>query len=126
MTVSLDLKFVKAYKDLSDLEESLAPDIMLKLYAYYKQAVLGNTFFMEENDSIGYADITKNWITDKLPFSYLIKGKKFSMDTKMDVLNWNAKSSLDSLNLICKERHKGLDGISKTWSEVAINITSTF
>ena len=36
MTVSLDLKFVKAYKDLSDLEESLAPDIMLKLYAYYK------------------------------------------------------------------------------------------
>ena len=45
MTVSLDLKFVKAYKDLSDLEESLAPDIMLKLYAYYKQAALGNTFF---------------------------------------------------------------------------------
>ena len=50
----------------------------------------------------------------------------FSMATKMDVLNWNAKSSLDSLNLICKELHKGLDGISKTWSEVAINITSTF
>ena len=45
MTVSLDSKFAKAYKDLSDIEESLAPDIMLKLYAYYKQAVLGNTFF---------------------------------------------------------------------------------
>ena len=56
----------------------------------------------------------------------LINDKKFSMATKMDVLNWNAKSSLDSLNLICKELHKGLDGISKTWSEVAINITSTF
>ena len=48
------------------------------------------------------------------------------MVTKMDVLNWNAKSSLDSLNLICKELHEGLDGISKNCSEVAINITSTF
>ena len=48
------------------------------------------------------------------------------MSTKMDVLNWNAKSSLDSLNYVCKELNKGLDGISKTWSEVAINISSSF
>ncbi|MBT3547170.1 MAG: YceI family protein [Flavobacterium sp.] len=79
-----------------------------------------------ENDSLGFADITMNGITEKLPFTYTIEDKTFSMSTKMDVLNWNAKSSLDSLNLICKELHKGLDGISKTWSEVAINISSTF
>ena len=45
MTVSLDSKFAKAYKDLSNIEESLAPDIMLKLYAYYKQAVLGKKYY---------------------------------------------------------------------------------
>ena len=45
MTVSLDSKFAKAYKDLSDIEESLAPDIMLKLYAYYKQAVLCKKYY---------------------------------------------------------------------------------
>jgi len=44
MTESLDVKFTKAFNDLSELEENLAPDIMLKLYAYYKQAVIGNTF----------------------------------------------------------------------------------
>ena len=44
MTVSLEMKFTKAFNDLSELEENLAPDIMLKLYAYYKQAVIGNTF----------------------------------------------------------------------------------
>ncbi len=44
MTVSLDMKFTKAFNDLSELEENLAPDIMLKLYAYYKQGVIGNTF----------------------------------------------------------------------------------
>ena len=44
MTFNLDIKFTKAFNDLSELEENLAPDIMLKLYAYYKQAVIGNTF----------------------------------------------------------------------------------
>ncbi|MDG1423755.1 MAG: acyl-CoA-binding protein [Flavobacteriaceae bacterium] len=44
MTLNLDIKFTKAFNDLSELEENLAPDIMLKLYAYYKQAVIGNTF----------------------------------------------------------------------------------
>lgn len=79
-----------------------------------------------ENDSMGYSDITMNGITKKLPFKYTIDGKAFSMKTKMDVLNWNAQSSIDSLNAICRDLHKGLDGVSKTWSEVAIDIKSTF
>lgn len=79
-----------------------------------------------ENDSLGFANITMNGITEKLPFIYTIQEKKFSMQTQMDVLNWNAKSSIDSLNAVCKDLHKGLDGVSKTWSEVAINISSTF
>jgi acyl-CoA-binding protein len=40
----LDIKFTKAFEKISELEESLAPDVMLKLYAYYKQAVAGDTF----------------------------------------------------------------------------------
>lgn len=79
-----------------------------------------------ENDSLGYANITMNGITKKLPFNYTIEGKAFAMQTKMDVLNWNAQNSIDSLNAVCKELHKGLDGVSKTWSEVAIDIKSTF
>lgn len=79
-----------------------------------------------ENDSLGYANITMNGITNKLPFNYTIEGKAFSMQTKMDVLNWNAQNSIDSLNAICRDLHKGLDGVSKTWAEVAIDITSTF
>jgi len=81
---------------------------------------------MIENDSMGYADLTMNGISDKLPFKYTIDGKKFSMTTSMDVLNWNAKSSIDSLNAVCKDLHKGLDGISKLWSEVAISVNTTF
>ena len=44
MAENLDLKFTEAFNKLSELEEVLAPDIMLKLYAFYKQAVIGDAF----------------------------------------------------------------------------------
>lgn len=81
---------------------------------------------MLENDSIGHAHLTMNGITNKLPFKYTVTDQSFTMNTKMDVLNWNAQSSIDSLNTICKDLHKGLDGISKLWSEVAISVNTTF
>ena len=38
----LDIEFKKAFQLLSETKENLAPDVMLKLYAYYKQAISGN------------------------------------------------------------------------------------
>jgi hypothetical protein len=79
-----------------------------------------------ENDSLGYANIKMNNVTKKLPFTYSITGKEFSMSATMDVNNWNAQDALASLNTACLDLHKGADGVSKTWPDVAIAITSTF
>jgi hypothetical protein len=79
-----------------------------------------------ENDSLGYANIMMNNVTQKLPFTYTITDKDFAMSATMNVNNWDAKNALTSLNNECKDLHKGTDGISKTWEEVAINISSTF
>lgn len=79
-----------------------------------------------ENDSVGYANIKMNGITDKVSFLYRIKGNTFSMNATMDVANWNALDAINSINTVCKELHKGADGVSKTWSEVALNIKSSF
>lgn len=49
MTSKLDIKFNKAFNNLSALEKNLAPDIMLKLYAYYKQALAGDNFSYDGN-----------------------------------------------------------------------------
>ncbi len=81
---------------------------------------------MIETDSTGQVEMTMNGVTNKLPFSYTLEGKKFGMTTTMDVVNWNAQSSIDSLNAVCNDLHKGLDGVSKLWSEVAINATIDF
>jgi len=41
MMKNLDYRFKKAYEISSTLKEELPPDIMLRLYAYYKHAMIG-------------------------------------------------------------------------------------
>ena len=52
MNDSLDISFKKALKKTAKLEEVLAPDIMLKLYAYYKQAVVGDSFSYDREPDV--------------------------------------------------------------------------
>ncbi|WP_255164381.1 acyl-CoA-binding protein [Polaribacter dokdonensis] len=40
----LDQNFNDAFQKLSKLEKTIAPDLMLQLYAYHKQANFGNNF----------------------------------------------------------------------------------
>lgn len=42
MGKDLDVAFESAFYKISNLETKLPPDVMLKFYAYYKQATLGN------------------------------------------------------------------------------------
>lgn len=42
--LQLDADFKVAFDKVSALKEAIAPDIMLKFYAYYKQATFGNNF----------------------------------------------------------------------------------
>ncbi|MGB1042216.1 MAG: YceI family protein [Tenacibaculum sp.] len=79
-----------------------------------------------ENDSLGHANLTMNGFTNKLPFKYTVNGKVFSLSANMKISDWKANNALTSLNEACKDLHKGADGVSKTWDDVAINITTTF
>ena len=47
-----EISFKKALKKTAKLEEVLAPDIMLKLYAYYKQAVVGDSFSYDRETDV--------------------------------------------------------------------------
>lgn len=78
------------------------------------------------DESNGVAEIKMNGEKQNVPFTYTIVGKTFNMQATIDVNQWNASAALASLNQICKDLHKGSDGVSVTWSEVALNITSTF
>ena len=53
MNDALDIQFKEAYSIISELsQDTFAPDVMLKLYAYYKQATYGdnNPEYIETNE----------------------------------------------------------------------------
>tara|TARA_R110002124_G_scaffold233351_4_gene398566 strand:+ start:1834 stop:2451 length:618 start_codon:yes stop_codon:yes gene_type:complete len=106
------------------------PDRDSKLKKFFF-GVMDNTSLLSgkltlTDDTNGAALITMNGVTADLPFTYTIEGKEFKLNATMNLDNWNAQNAVDSLNVVCKDLHKAADGISKTWSEVSINITSFF
>ena len=57
---------------------------------------------------------------------YTLVDGKFTFDTSVDMKMWNALSGINALNTECDELHKGADGKSKLWSEVALSFSTQF
>lgn len=78
-----------------------------------------------EKEASGNAEITMNGISQKFPFTYIINNQKVTIEATIDLNNWKAQSAIEALNLACNDLHKGADGVSKTWSEVKLEIVTT-
>lgn len=71
------------------------------------------------------ASITMNGVTNDLPMNIVILDeRRVTLTGTMNLKDWNALDALASLNKICYELHKGPDGISKTWEDVAIEVST--
>lgn len=49
MISKLDIEFNEVFKGISETKEKLPTDVQLRLYAYYKQAIKGDTFVFDSN-----------------------------------------------------------------------------
>lgn len=66
-------------------------------------------------------DVTLNGETQNIPLSYEMDGdNKITFNGVMELENWNALDAVASINKACEILHTGKDGVSKTWSEVAV------
>lgn len=76
------------------------------------------------NDSY-IASITMNGVTSNLPLDIKItEGRRVTLTGTMNLKDWNALDALASLNKVCFDLHKGADGVSKTWEDVAIEVAT--
>ncbi|WP_299056118.1 acyl-CoA-binding protein [uncultured Polaribacter sp.] len=62
MVPNLDIAFNDAFDKISTLRKAIAPDIMLKFYAYYKQANYGNKFSSTKVSSVRSAFKFNAWV----------------------------------------------------------------
>ena len=81
--------------------------------------------------TIKYADstctvaLTMNGVTQDLPLEVEItEERRVNMTGVMDIKSWNALEALEALNKVCFDLHKGRDGVSKTWEDVAIEVST--
>ncbi|WP_067149739.1 YceI family protein [Pseudotamlana agarivorans] len=72
------------------------------------------------------ATVKMNGETQNLPMDVTITDeRRVTLTGVMNLAEWNALEALASLNKACEALHTGADGVSKTWEDVAIEV-STF
>ncbi|RED46061.1 YceI family protein [Seonamhaeicola aphaedonensis] len=71
------------------------------------------------------ASLTMNGITHSIPLDVKIEEeRRVTLTGVMNLKDWNALDALASLNKVCFDLHKGPDGVSKTWEDVAIEVST--
>lgn len=76
------------------------------------------------NETSGTVDIVMNGISQILPITFVISDQTVTLEAIMNLDNWQAQAAIVALNKACNDLHTGEDGISKTWSEVKIEVTT--
>ncbi|MQP24872.1 hypothetical protein GFJ94_07315 [Flavobacterium sp. LMO8] len=71
-------------------------------------------------DNKTFLTISINDMVKQIEVASNYSGKKFTLEGKIDLVDFGAENAIEAINTACYDLHKGSDGISKTWSEVAL------
>ncbi|SHI98283.1 hypothetical protein [Pseudozobellia thermophila] len=83
--------------------------------------LISGVFKVGEGDACSI-DVTLNGETSNIPLTHkMVSETKLSFDGTMELENWKALDAVASINKACEALHTGEDGVSKTWSEVAVH-----
>lgn len=69
--------------------------------------------------------ITMNEVTKEYSGEVIVDGETITVKTGIDILDFNGQVPMDSLSVVCSEKHTGPDGINKLWSTVDIVVKTT-
>ncbi len=101
---------------------NLERDEKLKQFFFAKmkdtEYIQGKVLLKENNE--GSLDITMNGITASLPIKYNVVEQLITIKGVLNLDTWKGAIAINALNEACKDLHKGADGVSKTWNEVAV------
>ena len=113
---------------MSVVTQNPARDASLKesFFDKLKGKISGSVKQVSENQKKFLLAVNLNGLTKNLLMSYdTTDGSSYTATGKIDLLDFSAGPAVDSLNKRCFDLHKGADGVSKTWSEVQINLKGT-
>ena len=77
------------------------------------------------NETEANIEISMNGMSNDYIGKITVDGLKVSFSTTINMTDFEAQHAIDSLNVVCSEKHTSADGISKLWSEIDINVETT-
>ena len=75
-------------------------------------------------DDKALVSIEMNDVSKETAFDVATSGNRLSLTGTINLGDWNALASVDSLNTICYDLHTGKDSISILWPDIDIEITT--
>ncbi|MDF1672741.1 MAG: YceI family protein [Vicingaceae bacterium] len=89
--------------------------------------ILGQVKSAEGDNKEGSCTIylTLNNVEKEVVLNYTVSNDVIKLTGSIDMVDFGAESAVASLNEVCKDLHKGSDGISKTWSNVDLEIEAS-
>jgi len=106
----------------NDATGSRDPKLLEFFFGAMENTELISGVFKMADDNKCSIDVTLNGTTQNIPLEYsTIDDTKFIFDGVMELENWDALGAVASINKACEALHTGKDGVSKTWSEVAVH-----
>jgi polyisoprenoid-binding protein YceI len=88
------------------------------------QKITGKIIEFDKESSQVKIELTINAVSNIESFDYKLVGDTLTLNGTIDILNFDGSSALKAINKACEVLHKGADGISKTWSEANIYIST--
>ncbi len=91
------------------------------------ESIAGKFTSVAGNDTSGSIriEISMNDIAYEVDGTYAADGNKVTINTSLHLGDWKAEPSVDALNKVCDDLHKGEDGVSKLWPNVDIVIETS-
>ena len=88
------------------------------------QNITGKIINFNKDSNQVKIELTINSVSNEVDFDYAVLEDTLSINGTIDILDFDASSALNAINKACEVLHKGADGISKTWSEANIYIST--
>ncbi|EIA07947.1 YceI family protein [Flavobacterium frigoris] len=98
------------------------PKILKFFFGVMKNTELISGEFKVVGENTCSIDVTLNGKTANIPLQVTNNSDtSLSFDGVMNLENWDGLAAVASINKACEALHTGADGVSKTWSEVAVH-----
>lgn len=80
---------------------------------------------IELNESSGKIKIKMNGNEIEYEGDVTVEGETITWEQAIDIIEFQAQASMDSIAVHCAEKHTGTDGVNKFWPDVNIAVKTT-